>query len=279
MAAWCLRIGPGQLSTKAAAFSQPCRHSAHARDASLSTPSSQQLPFAWQPSMSARGKSANRAAAAWDVEQVTEAGTVGGWAYDPAVPGPASVSILFRGAVVAEAIACAFRADLLSAGHGHGHYGFAARLRAPLRPGTALLSLLLDGHSAGTPRQIAVPKQRQASPCTVEDLLASPASWTGADLLGRPDCLPWSLYLARLGAPRFIDAAYRFVLARWPSEAEISVHARGLQQGHATAEGLIVRLLRSRERADLPALLVPPFHPDFLFAPPVSFSGLLPPSR
>jgi hypothetical protein len=225
--------------------------------------------------MSARGMPASRAAAAWDVERVSGEGVVAGWAYDPASAAPATVRVLLKGAVVAEALACVFRADLLAAGHGHGHVGFAARVRMPLRQGTAMLALTLDGRAAGAAKRVAVPAQRQAAPCTVEALLAPPASWTGADLLARPTCLPWAGYLARLGQTRFIEAAYRFVLARWPSDAEISVQGRWLSQG-GTAEDLLVRLLRSRERADMPPTLIPPFHPDFLFGPAVRCSGLLP---
>ncbi len=188
---------------------------------------------------------------------MTGEGELVGWALAPLV------TVWVGRHQVAETRACLFRPDLLRAGHGHGHYGFRARLRQTLPPGQA--SLTLKAGDASVTVRLAVPPPANRLPCTVESLLAPPAGWTVADVLAHPGCLAWADQLATLGIARFIDAAFRFALHRWPSAAEASVHARALSRGSVTAEAFVVRLLGSRERADIGPGLMSPFHPDFLF--------------
>jgi hypothetical protein len=199
------------------------------------------------------------------VESVTDAGLVVGWAQGCKPATPATVRLWHGSVLVAEARALLFRPDLLRAGLSHGHHGFAARLRTALPPGPAALAAQLDDHPP-IPVCLDVPPQVPAPPQTVEQLLAPPATWTAADLLAHPACLPWSGFQSAMGPDRFIDAAFRFVLHRWPSKAEAQVHARALARGAMTAEMLILRLLRSHERADLPSCLMSPFDPECLFS-------------
>ncbi len=190
-------------------------------------------------------------------DAITGEGELVGWALAPVV----SVSV--GETIVAEARACLFRPDLLRAGYGHGHYGFRARLRQTLAGKRVALTLTAGGASMTV--RLPVPPQAAARPCTVEALLAPPDGWTVADVLANPGCLAWADQLSRLGVARFVDAAFRFALRRWPSAAEASVHGRALTLGSISAERFVVKLLTSRERADMKPALMSPFDPDFLF--------------
>ncbi len=191
---------------------------------------------------------------------VTGEGEVLGSAY-PGLAAP--VTVWLGKTVVAEARAGLFRPDLLQAGYGHGHYGFSARLRAKLPPGRVALTLTSGDSRVGV--RLTVPTAAEPPPGTVESMLAPPAAWTVADLLAQPGCLAWAEQRAALGDARFIDAAFRFALHRWPSAPEAAVHARALAHRTVSAEAFITTLLRSRERADMKPALMSPFDPDFLF--------------
>jgi hypothetical protein len=52
------------------------------------------------------------------------------------------ISIRLEGEEVGRAVADEYRADLLAAKIGHGHYGFRARLRRPLEPGRHVFTLV-----------------------------------------------------------------------------------------------------------------------------------------
>ena len=100
---------------------------------------------------------------------------------------------------------------------------------------------------------------------SVETLLEPPSRWSVTDFLAHPGCLPWAAYLSDMGNERFIDAAFRFALHRWPSKPETTVHARALSRGHVSAEAFVVQLLRSRERLDFEEWLMSPFDAEFGF--------------
>lgn len=173
--------------------------------------------------------------------------------------------MLHDGKVVAEAVARAFRADLLRAGHGHGHYGFHARLRAGLPPGPCGVMLHLPATGMGAPMAVNVPRLDPPRPARVEDLLRVAPGWTVADLVARPGCLDMPGQHARLGTARFVDAVYRFALERWPSAAESRLHESGLHAGRIEPEGLLLELLTGRERADMAPDLACPYDPEFPF--------------
>ena len=176
---------------------------------------------------------------------------------------PLVIQILSGTTLIAEARALLFRVDLLAAGLSHGHHGFSARLRAPLKAGPAKLTI-----QCGAVRKLVAvkcPKPLTSAPASVETLLGPPPTWTAADFLSKPDCLPWAIYAARLGTGRFVDAAFRFTLHRWPSKAEAAVHARTLDRGQLPAQDFLVRLLQSLERADLGQALMSPFDSEFGF--------------
>jgi hypothetical protein len=173
--------------------------------------------------------------------------------------------VLLGGHLLAEAIAGIFRADLLRAGHGHGHYGYAARLRRPLPRGPTQVLLHLPELGVSAPMPLLVPDLLPPVVQKVEAMLVDPVGWTVADLLARPGCLDLDANHARLGSAVFVDAVFRFVLARWPSRAEARMNIDSLAAGRITPQAMLLDLLRSRERADMEPGLPSPFDPDFPF--------------
>ncbi len=190
---------------------------------------------------------------------------VHGWLRDSAAPQPCHIQVLHEGRVAAEAQAGDFRPDLLRSGHGHGHYGFRARLRTALPAGRCSLVLHLPRQGVSAASAVTVPGLDAAVPQAVEALLAVPPGWGVGDLLQRPECLGMPRHLAAMGGPRFVDGLYRFVLSRWPSAAEARMNLGALQAGRVTPHGLLVELLTCRERADMAPGLPSPFDPDFPF--------------
>ena len=62
-----------------------------------------------------------------------EAGLVRGWARDAASSDmPAPVELVVDGVVLGSTLANHYRADLATAGYGHGRHGFELRFPAPL---------------------------------------------------------------------------------------------------------------------------------------------------
>jgi hypothetical protein len=199
------------------------------------------------------------------IETLSPDGIVRGWLRDTSSVAPCHIQVLHGGALMAEAMASAFRADLLRAGHGHGHYGFAARLRQPLPPGPSSVALHLPRQGSTAPMALHVPVLDPPQPITVEHLLAPEPSWTVADLLAAPGCLDTEANFRRMGAPRFVDALYRFVFERWPSKAETRLHTDNLCRRRLTAQDLLIDMLTSGERADLGSDLISPFDPLYPF--------------
>jgi len=199
------------------------------------------------------------------IESLTPDGIVHGWVRDTGSAAPCHVQVLHGGVPVAEAMASGFRPDLLRAGHGHGHYGFRARLRSALPPGACGVALHLPLYGRSAPMGLTVPELDPQRPATVEALLATEPSWTVADLLAFPACLQAGANFGRMGAPRFVDSMYRFLLGRWPSAAEARLHADNLSRGRLTPQDFLMDMLRSGERADLGPCLASPFDPLFPF--------------
>lgn len=199
------------------------------------------------------------------IESLTPDGIVHGWVRDTGSAAPCHVQVLHGGVPVAEAMAALFRPDLLRAGHGHGHYGFKARLRSALPPGACSVALHLPRYGRSAPMALTVPKLDPQRPLTVEALLAAEPSWTVADLLAFPACLQAEANCSRMGSPRFVDSMYRFVLGRWPSAAEARLHVDNLSRRRLTPQDFLVDMLGSGERADLGPSLPAPFDPLFPF--------------
>ena len=189
-----------------------------------------------------------------------------GWLRDRAAAAPCHVQVMHGERLLAEGVADEFRPDLLQAGHGHGHYGFQARLREALPPGPSSVRLHLPRIGIAAAMAVTVPPLDAVRPCTVETLLAVVRQWTTADLLGRPACLDMGANCTAMGEARFVDGLFRFVLARWPSGAESRLHIGGLRAGRVKPADLLVELLSCRERADMAPELPSPYDPAFPFS-------------
>jgi hypothetical protein len=206
------------------------------------------------------------------LESLTEAGIFTGWLRDTADAAPVIVEVRALGAAgsavpVAYAVASAFRPDLLRGGHGHGHYGFRARQLIALPPGHCAFELYLPRQAQGVRTRLTVPRVTLPGALVVEALLRPEPAWTVHDLLPSLGCLNLAAQLASLGSTRFIDAAYRFALGRWPESGEAAAYCLALAQGGATADDVVRELLASRERADLGPSLISPWDPGYPFAP------------
>jgi len=199
------------------------------------------------------------------IETLGADGVVHGWLRESGQASPCHVQVVVRRQVVAEALALEFRPDLLRSGHGHGHYGFRARLRAALPPGRCGVELHLPRTGVSARLGMEVPRLALAGPARVEALLATAPGWTTQDVLAMPSCLDMPASHASLGTARFVDAVFRFAFDRWPSDAEARHHAGDLETGRIAPGGLLLELLGSRERADMEPALISPFHPDFPF--------------
>jgi hypothetical protein len=205
------------------------------------------------------------------LESVQQSGIFTGWLRDTGSAAPAIVEVRALGParggqIVACAVASAFRPDLLRGGHGHGHYGFHARMLAPVAPGPAAFELYLPRRDQGVRTRLTVPPIALAGVLMVEDLLRPEPAWTTAELLPSIACLNLPEQLANLGAARFIDAAYRFALQRWPERGEAEAYSRALADGGASADDVLRELLTSRERLDLGPELISPWDPGYPFA-------------
>jgi hypothetical protein len=197
------------------------------------------------------------------LESLEEDGIFRGWLRDTDSATPALLEIRHRAEPVAQCAAQAFRPDLLASGHGHGHFGFAARLLRPLHPGPAEFELFLPQREQAIRVRLTVPPLAPPPPGTVEQLLTAPPIWTVGDLCRAPGCLELPAARAMMGTPRFVDVTFRFALTRWPSDAESAVYVRALDDEGTKEEDFLVELLTCRERADLPPALPSPW--DALF--------------
>jgi len=201
------------------------------------------------------------------LETLDDAGIFSGWLRNADDPAPLIVEIRAQGHAVAHAVACAFRPDLLRGGHGHGHYGFRARLLNALPPGPAAFELFLPRQGQGVRTGLTVPAITLTAPVNVEALLRPDPGWTVDDLLPSLRCLELGAQLASLGMARFIDAAYRFAVGRWPVPGESQAYTLALTGGSASADDVLRDLLTSRERQDMGPDLISPWDPGFPFGP------------
>jgi hypothetical protein len=197
------------------------------------------------------------------LEELQPSGVFVGWLRDTAAREPVVLHIRSRGQTVAATAARAFRPDLLAAGHGHGHYGFAARSRAALPPGAADFELFLPPGDEVIHVLLTVPRLEPPRAASVGDLVRGETTWTVADLMQAPACLGLAAQHAAMGTARFVDVTYRFVLRRGPAPAEAQVFTVALDEERLSPDGFLLELLGGRERADLGDALASPWDPSF----------------
>lgn len=188
------------------------------------------------------------------LDACTASGLLEGWARIDGRSGPCQLRILHRGEVVARCVADQFRADLLAAGVGHGHYGFSARLRRPVQPGIQVFDIAPDEPRAGAWRavsaKIEVPRlsAEAARELSVEDLLAIAPSWTDDEVRNHVEGLGLRTALDHLGPRAFLDRAYLFCFGRRPDEEARQIYGDALARGGIEAGELVRILLASPER-------------------------------
>jgi len=213
------------------------------------------------------------------LEALQADGVFVGWLRDTALDTPAVLNIRYSGQVVAVAAARGFRPDLLEAGHGHGHYGFMAKLGAALPPGRAAFELYLPLHDQGMQLRLNVPRLAAPTPAPIAAIVAGETTWKATDLARNPGCLGLAGERARMGTPRFVDVTFRFVLRRWPEPPESMVYCLALDEERLAPEAFLVELLEGRERADLGQALPSPWDPEFPYAQPSAESSEAQPTK
>jgi hypothetical protein len=204
------------------------------------------------------------------IDRVTPAGLVSGWAHQENQTGPVGVELWLEGEFVAAATAAAFRRDLLTAGVGHGHYGFDCWIR-PRAARHGVLQLRISGR----PGALAEYKIDASTPLgrgpakiqTVEALLERRAQWSMDDVERNLGALDLSENYAKLGPRRFIARVYRFLLGRWPDATEYDFYLNDLSRGLIGAVDIFSIVNGSDERKRSSVAPLSPFDPRFpLFA-------------
>jgi hypothetical protein len=204
------------------------------------------------------------------IDRVTAAGMVSGWAHEENQTSPVSVELWLEGELVGAASAAAFRRDLLTAGVGHGHYGFDCLIR-PLTARYGVLQLRISGRPGALAEHkidASAPLGRGAAKVqTVEALLARRAQWSIDDVERNLGALDLQENYARLGPRRFIARVYRFLLGRWPEATEYDFYLNDLSRGLIGAIDLFRIVNGSDERKSSNVTPLSPFDPRFPLLP------------
>ena len=201
------------------------------------------------------------------IDDVSEDGLVTGWASGPDPCVPAIVRVAVDDAVLAEAEASQFRADVLAAGIGHGHYGFRARMAVTPAPGRYRFKLVdADGVVLVEAADCLVPTQRPPERLSVEALLSKGPCWSDEAVAAQLACLNLAENCRSMGITRFVDAGFRFVLSRPVDPLSASYYGPALQRGAVTPDSFIAGLLRSADRKSLGTPLPSPYDYRFPFA-------------
>jgi hypothetical protein len=194
-----------------------------------------------------------------------------GWAVGDRLDRPCRLRLEVAGQVVGHAIARRFRRDLLDAGIGHGHHGFAARLVAALPPGAARVRVFdadggeIGAGTGGSP--ITIVPAAPAVPLSVEELLEQVDHWLPEDVARHASVLRLAANMAAMGVSRFVDVSCDYVLGRWAEAAmqdtTIQDGAQALACGTLSAEDFVRALLRSDARRAVHVPLATPYEPRF----------------
>ncbi|NJO56329.1 MAG: DUF4214 domain-containing protein [Rhodospirillales bacterium] len=202
------------------------------------------------------------------LDACTGDGFLEGWARFERRREPCIVSIRLDGEVVGRALAAEYRADLLAAKVGHGHYGFRARLRRKLAPGRHVFTLFEErscqcrcGTSSNS-RSTCRPSACGRMPCAWRSCSAPRTEWTDAEVLANLDSLGLEDACAKMGVERFVDVAYMWVLGRRADEEGIRVYVTKISES-MTPINLVSILLRSNERKAKTLPITSPFSPTF----------------
>lgn len=204
----------------------------------------------------------------------TQDGFIAGWARHIGKLEPVVVRILLHAnkgktEIIGEAAVRHYRHDLLEAGRNLGHCGFFARPRRPLPPGryTFSVHVLPGGEEIASHTTVDWPGEGKNDPSLLPRS-ATPAFWTDEDVLAHLDQFDLAAHFRVMGAERFVDALYRFILDRWMDEGAHESYVGPLENGGLTPEELFRIILTSRERRSKGTPLPSPYDYRFPFHPP-----------
>jgi len=184
------------------------------------------------------------------VDTLSASGLIEGWARGGNEHQPLGLEFWLDDERVGAAKADMFRADLLNAGIGHGHYGYRCQLR-PRAKMHGRLELREIGSRAVLalhdipPEKALTPVRRRTRP--VEYLLVKPPSWTMADFAGAVPSFDAEKILGDLGPRRFVTYLYRFLLGRWPEPQEYAHYLPHMRRGVLNALDVVRIVLGSDE--------------------------------
>ena len=197
------------------------------------------------------------------IDGVTTDGLVNGWAVGPHPRLPCQVGVVLEETLVGRAEARHFRADVLAAGIGHGHYGFAARLPASIGAGSYNLHLIDQEGAVLAEAAVEVPPRAPPARLSVEALLSAGPRWTEQALLERLDCLELARHRALMGDRRFVDAGFRYVLDRPVDTLSETYYLAALERGAVSPDSFLAGLLRSPDRKAMTTPLASPYEAKF----------------
>lgn len=206
------------------------------------------------------------------IEGVMREGCIAGWARRLDGRGPVTVRLLLHGVddsteIIGEAAAIHYRRHLLVACKSLGHCAFFARPRRPLPPGIHEISLraLPEGREIVTRVPLLWPENPTEDP-TLPSRRDEPAAWTDEDVLAHLDQFDLDRHYQALGAERFVDRAYAFILNRWMDDAGRETYPPALREGRMTPRQLFDIMIRSEERQNnINTPLPSPYHYRFPF--------------
>lgn len=202
------------------------------------------------------------------IDVVSASGIVEGWATYIDRASACHVQVWLDGVVVAEDMADKFRRDLLRAGIGHGHCAFYAPMTC-VAPGKYSLALH-DGRTGapigqGSAALFEVPARRARVPISVNDVLRVRARWGDEDVRACVDCLQLERNCEAMGATRFVDRVFRFVLGRWADAAGRQHYAGSIACGAMSPSAVFLAVLNSGERQAQARMLPHPMDPEYPF--------------
>lgn len=207
------------------------------------------------------------AAAKGGIDGFLRGGFIAGWACRPGTLARCHVQVLVEDRVVGEALADYFRLDLLQAGMGLGHCGFFARLRHELAPGPHTLRLLVlpEAVDIAAPRSFVMP-ETEAARAALPPAPRTRPCWRDEDVMNHLRQFDLARQYRELGAERFVDGVYRFVLNRWADDTARVAYPADLDKGTLTAENFFAITLGSAERRAMTTPLPAPFDYRFPFS-------------
>lgn len=202
-----------------------------------------------------------------NLDGVRPDGTVSGWAIYQDSLTVCHMEVRLGSRVLGEDMVDTFRADLLQARLRHGHCAFFIRID-PLPPGPYPLKLF-DGRTGKPVRQpdqnynVPIFTRRVAEPVSL--YLTEPHVWHDDHLANGHACLNLDENFALMGAEKFADMIFQFVLGRWADPAGRMHYAGALARGDLTPEAVFLAVLCSEERRLQKRSLPRPMDPDFPF--------------